>query len=128
MNGPLKSTRIFEAPRKPPSGMTSFWQRSLGFLSNVWTSTGFDQSSLVRYAERMMLTETRKGITAMALLSLLIQVAAITLYQKLGVQGSFLYTYALLGLLSIHIIVSECLVVRECNSGLQQQCAIRLGR
>jgi len=106
MNGPLKSTRIFEAPRKPPSGMTSFWQRIFGFLTNVWTSTGFDETSLSRYAERTMLAETRRGIMVMALLSLLIQVAAIALYQKLGVQGSFLYTYALLALLSVHIIVS----------------------
>ena len=42
----------------------------------------------------------------MALLSLLIQVAAIALYQKLGVHGSFLYTYGLLALLSIHVIAS----------------------
>jgi len=53
-----------------------------------------------------MLTETRKGITVMALLSLVIQVAAIVLYQKLGVHGSFLYTYGLLALLSIHVIAS----------------------
>lgn len=53
-----------------------------------------------------MLSETRKGITVMALLSLMIQVAAIALYQKLGVQGSFLYTYGLLALLSVHIIAS----------------------
>ena len=43
----------------------------------------------------------------MALLSLLIQVAAIALYQKLGVHGSFLYTYGLLALLSIHVIASS---------------------
>ena len=53
-----------------------------------------------------MLAEIREGITAMALLSLLIQVAAIGIYQKLGVHGGFLYTYGLLALLSVHIIAS----------------------
>ncbi len=106
MNGPLESTRTFESPRRPPSRLTLFWQRSLGFLSNVWTSTDFDESRLTRYAENMMLAETRKGITVMALASLLIQVAALALYQKLGAQGGFLYTFTLLGLLSIHVIAS----------------------
>jgi len=53
-----------------------------------------------------MLTETRKGITVMALLSLVIQISSIALYQKMGVHGAFLYTYGLLALLSIHIIAS----------------------
>jgi len=106
MNGPLKSTRIFEAPRKPPAGWASVWHRGRHFIATVWTSTHFDETPVTRFAERMMLAEIREGITAMALLSLLIQVAAIGIYQKLGVQGGFLYTYGLLALLSVHIIAS----------------------
>ena len=83
-----------------------FLQRCLKSLSNVWTSTYFDEAPVAGYAERLMLEETRKGITVMALLSLAIQVAAIALYQKLGVQSGFLYTYGLLALLSLHVIVS----------------------
>ena len=68
--------------------------------------THFDKAPVTRYAERTMLAVTRQGITVMALLSLLIQVAAIALYQKLGVQSGFLYTYVLLALLPIHVIAS----------------------
>ncbi|MDH3643250.1 MAG: GGDEF domain-containing protein [Gammaproteobacteria bacterium] len=42
----------------------------------------------------------------MAILSLLTQVAAIVLYQRLGAHTSFLYTYGLLALLSLHVVVS----------------------
>jgi diguanylate cyclase (GGDEF)-like protein len=75
-------------------------------LSNVWSSTHFDESSVTGYAEELMLVETRKGITMMALLSLVIQISSIVLYQKMGLHGAFLYTYGLLALLSIHIIAS----------------------
>ena len=75
-------------------------------LSNVWSSTQFDESSVTGYAEDLMLVETRKGITLMAFLSLVIQISSIALYQKMGVHGAFLYTYGLLALLSIHIIAS----------------------
>jgi diguanylate cyclase (GGDEF)-like protein len=72
----------------------------------MWTSTRFDDATVTEYAERLMLRETRKGIILMAVLSLLIQVAAIALYQRLGVHGSFLYTYGLLAVLSLHVVVS----------------------
>ena len=103
---PLTSTQSFKVPRKPLTLWASFRRGSSRLMSKVWTSTGFDESKVTRYAERVMLEETRKGITAMALLSLLIQIAAIALYQRLGVHGSFLYTYGLLVLLSIHVIAS----------------------
>ncbi len=106
MNGRLESSGVFELPLEPLSWWESFWRGSFKLLSNVWTSTRFDEASVTRYAERLMLAETRKGITVMALLSLLIQVAAIALYQKLGVHGGFLYTYGLLALLSIHVMAS----------------------
>ena len=80
--------------------------RGTRLLSNVWSSTQFEEASVTGYAEELMLTETRKGITVMALLSLVIQISSIALYQKMGVHGAFLYTYGLLALLSLHIIAS----------------------
>lgn len=94
------------APRKPLNFRQRLWSYCTSLLSTVWSSTQFDESSVSSYAEELILTETRKGITVMALLSLVIQVSSIALYQKMGVHGAFLYTYALLALLSIHIIVS----------------------
>lgn len=106
MKNPLKATLTLEHSSQPATALEAFWRGGMKLLSSVWTSTGFEDASVTEYAERLMLQETRKGITAMALLSLLIQVAAIALYQKIGVHGSFLYTYGLLALLSIHVIAS----------------------
>ncbi|MCZ6912193.1 MAG: GGDEF domain-containing protein [Proteobacteria bacterium] len=106
MISPLKATATLEHSSRPATAWEAFWRGGTNLLSSVWTSTGFEDDSVTEYAERLMLQETRKGITAMALLSLLIQVAAIALYQKIGVHGSFLYTYGLLALLSIHVIAS----------------------
>lgn len=106
MINPLKTTATLEHSSPPATGWDAFWRGGMNLLSSVWTSTGFEDDSVTEYAERLMVQETRKGITAMALLSLLIQVAAIALYQKIGVHGSFLYTYGLLALLSIHVIAS----------------------
>ena len=106
MTDSLKATRVMVAPQKPPTPLQRLLQRCIGLLSNVWSTTQFDESSVTGYAEDLMLTETRKGITVMALLSLVIQISSIALYQKMGVHGAFLYTYGLLALLSIHIIAS----------------------
>jgi len=106
MNEPLKSTRILELPGKQSSLWATLWIRSLKLLSNVWTTTDFGDAAVTGFAKRIMQAELRKGIIMMALVSLLIQIAAIALYQKLGLHGSFLYTFALLALLSLHVIWS----------------------
>ena len=106
MNRALKSTRIFEPSRESLPRSRSFVRASKRLLTNVWTSTDFDEPSITRYAENTMLAETRKGITIMAVLSLAMQISAIVLYQKLGVHEGLLYTYGLLALLSIHVIAS----------------------
>jgi diguanylate cyclase (GGDEF)-like protein len=106
MNEPLKSTRILELHGKQHSLWARMWTRSLKLLSNVWTTTDFGEAAVTGFAERVMHAELRKGIIVMALVSLLIQIAAIALYQKLGLHGSFLYTFALLALLSLHVIWS----------------------
>lgn len=106
MDTTLKSTCIIEPPPEPMPLWRAFYNGAIKLLQSVWTSTHFEDPSITRYAEERMVTETRKGITVMAVLSLLMQVAAIGLYQKLGVNASFLYTYGLLALLSVHVMVS----------------------
>jgi len=110
MTESLKSTLVMKAPPKPKPEQVNRLQKlcspGMKLLSNVWSSTQFAETSVTGYAEGLMVSETRKGITVMALLSLVIQVSSIALYQQMGVHGAFLYTYGLLALLSIHIIVS----------------------
>ena len=83
-----------------------FGRSVLNNLRSVWSTTHFPEPEVTDYAENLMLEETRKGIMLMAVLSLLIQVAAVALYQKLGIHGSVMYTYGLLSLLSFHVVMS----------------------
>ena len=110
----LEATLVGTMVLEIPDGMPPRWQLAtrnvLNVLRGVWSTTGFPEAEVTEYAERVMLAETRKGITLMAVLSLLIQVAAIALYQKLGIHGSILYTYGLLSLLSVHVVISARLI------------------
>jgi diguanylate cyclase (GGDEF)-like protein len=81
-------------------------QRARKAFTRVWSATRFDDTKVQSYAEDVMLGETRRGIVSMAVLSLLIQTSAIVLYKRLGFDGSFLYTYILLALLSLHVVIS----------------------
>ncbi len=106
MTTKLERTGVFDFPAEQASLSASVWRDLLKILSHVWSSTGFTDERLTQYAETLMLEETRRGIRSMALLSLAIQITAVFLYQKLGMHGSFLYTYGLLAALSIHVVVS----------------------
>jgi diguanylate cyclase (GGDEF)-like protein len=66
----------------------------------------FERPELSAYAESLMLDETRKGLTSMAVVSLVIQLAVLALNQRLNLQEGFVYTYALLALLSLHVVIS----------------------
>ena len=67
-------------PAEPPSRLHQLGLRALNVLRGVWSTTQFPERRKSReYAERVMLEETRRGVTLMAVVSLLIQLAAITL-------------------------------------------------
>ncbi len=99
-------TKIPEVLQEVPSRWRLLGRSVLNVLHGVWSTTRFPEPEVTDYAESMMLEETRKGVMLMAVLSLLIQVAAVVLYQKLGMHGSILYTYGLLSLLSFHVVMS----------------------
>jgi len=106
MTTKLNRTGVFEFPGESSSRRMSFWNEIAGMFLHVWSATRFDDQRVTEYAENLMLEETRLGIKSMALLSLAIQVTSVFLYQKLGAHGSFLYSYGLLAVLSIHVLVS----------------------
>ncbi len=107
MTAQFRATLVIDSLPVPPSAWHQGWKRVCGVFTSVWTTTGFDDSEVTDYAQRMMLEETRKGIAIMATLSLLTQVSAVLLYHRLGLDGSFLYTYGLLALLSAHIVIAS---------------------
>lgn len=100
------ATLAFEAPVAEPSRLKSLLARLLSQVGNFWSATEFANDDVQRYARSLMLEETRRGVILMAGLSFAIQLAALLLYLRLGLDGSFLYTYSLLALLSFHTIFS----------------------
>ena len=107
MTARFRATLVIDSLPEPVSPGKRIWERLRDLFASVWTTTGFEDAEVTDYARKMMLEETRKGIVIMAALSLLTQVSAVLLYYRLGVHGSFLYTYGLLALLSAHIVMSS---------------------
>ncbi len=75
-------------------------------FSDFWSPTHFSGDELTRYAQRMTLEETRRGLRAMSLSVLLLLVAAAAMFSYLGFTVVYLYTCTLLALLSAHIYLS----------------------
>lgn len=76
------------------------------YLADVWSATEFSDSELSGYAEERLRKDTRIGVQTMAGFSLAVQlcIALLSLFQGLG--SIYLYTSALFGLLSLHILIS----------------------
>src|SRR5688572_6969369 len=90
----------------PLAARPTVWRRLRGVVADVWSMAHFERPELSAYAESLMLDETRKGLTSMAVVSLVIQLAVLALNQRLNLQEGFVYTYALLALLSLHVVIS----------------------
>lgn len=75
-------------------------------VSSLWTATGFVSKDLTAYAERLVAVETRQGVVAVSLFSLLLLGGAAIVYGVLGMDDSHAYTYAALAALSLHILLS----------------------
>lgn len=75
-------------------------------LGRLWSVTRFRGDELSGYAERFMLDEVRRGVMAMAALSLLLNLLATLLYVKLGQGRTYLYTYSMMVALALHVLLS----------------------
>lgn len=103
----FRATLVMDSLPKKESLIQSMWRRVCGFAAGVWSTTSFEDSKVTEYARELMLEETRRGIMAMAGVSAITQLAAMLLHFRLGADGNFYYTYGLLALLSIHIVISS---------------------
>ena len=107
MDSKFSATLLLDIREEKIPLWRSIWFRLHKAVTSVWSTTGFQEEEVTSYAERLMLEETRRGIAMMAALSFLTQLAALVLYHRLGVDGSFVYSYGLLALLSLHVVVSS---------------------
>ena len=79
-------------------------------FARFWSVTDFGRSDIASYATDWVLADTRRGVMTMAVVSLLLQAGAAILYRLQGIAEPHVYTYTLLALLSLHVLVSSRLV------------------
>jgi len=75
-------------------------------LRAIWSSTDFAASELTRYAGEVMCREARKGIFVLGVLTTLLMLGFAVLYYALGMRSGYQYTFAILGLLALHVAIS----------------------
>jgi diguanylate cyclase (GGDEF)-like protein len=76
----------------------------------MWCATGFSDAELNGYAERQIRADTRRGVQFMALLSIAAQFGVVGLVLHFGSTSAIVSTSILVGLLSIHVLVSASLI------------------
>ena len=80
------------------------------YLADVWSATEFGDPALSGYAESRLKQDTRVGVQTMALLALAMQIVVGLFVLSQDTGTSYLYTIAVLGVLSLHIFVSAFFV------------------
>jgi diguanylate cyclase (GGDEF)-like protein len=76
-------------------------------LRSVWSSTRYDSPELTRFARHKAVTEARKGLAAMSILTMGILLIEATLYVKFALDPMYLYTCAILVLLSLNMVFAS---------------------
>lgn len=80
--------------------------RALEALVRLWTTTRFGAAEVSRYAEPLMLEETRRGLRAMSLVFLALLLGSAGVYRELGLDRSYVYTALALAALCGHVMIS----------------------
>ena len=81
------------------------------FLHSVWSSTRYDSPELTRFARKKSVEEARRGLVAMSILTMLILLIEATLYIRFALDPMYLYTCAILVLLSLNMVFAARTVV-----------------
>jgi diguanylate cyclase (GGDEF)-like protein len=70
----------------------------------VWSSTHYDSPELTRFARQKAVAEARRGLVAMSVLTMGILLIEATLYVKFALDPMYLYTCAILVMLSLNMV------------------------
>ena len=70
----------------------------------MWSSTRYDSAELTRFARGKSVEEARKGLAAMSVLTIVILLIEATLYVKFALDPMYLYTCAILVMLSLNMV------------------------
>ena len=75
-------------------------------LRSVWSSTRYSSPELTRFARRKSVVEARRGLAAMSILSMVILLIEAAFYVRFALDPMYLYTCAILVLLSLNMVFS----------------------
>lgn len=78
----------------------------LNQLQAVWSSTDYKNAELTEFAGKKSIAEAHQGLTAMSVLIIVILVIEVGLYIKFELGNMYLYTCAILIMLSVNILIS----------------------
>jgi len=76
------------------------------FLRSVWSSTRYDSPELTRFARKKSVEEARRGLVAMSVVIMGILAVEALFYIKFALDPMYLYTSAILVLLSLNMVFS----------------------
>jgi len=75
-------------------------------LRTVWSSTRYDSPELTDFARQKTVEEARRGLVAMSILTIVILLIEGALYVRFALDPMYLYTCAVLVLLSLNMLIS----------------------
>ena len=72
----------------------------------MWSSTRYESPELTRFARQKSVVEARRGLAAMSILSIVILLIEAAFYVRFALDPMYLYTCAILVLLSLNMVFS----------------------
>ncbi|HIP53282.1 MAG TPA: GGDEF domain-containing protein [Chromatiales bacterium] len=79
-------------------------------LKDLWSATEFEHADLSAYAEAHILEDTRKGVTTLGIVSMMLLASGALVYATIGSDTVYVYTCGLLALFSVHMALSSNVV------------------
>ncbi|MDJ0880787.1 MAG: GGDEF domain-containing protein [Gammaproteobacteria bacterium] len=86
--------------------MADSFQQTKKMLNELWSLTQFQRVELSDYADTLVLNDIRKGIIILCWVLFLLLACSSALYTILGYERIYVYSSAILALLSLHMSVS----------------------
>ncbi len=78
----------------------------MALVTELWSLTQFEAHDLTDYAESVMFNDTRKGITILGLVSMILLIATAIMYSFLNYDKLYIYSCVILALLALHVAIS----------------------
>ncbi len=76
------------------------------YLSEMWSTTVYDDPDIAEYACTIMESEIRIGVRCQGLIFFILLISATILNRVIGTTWNYSYSYSLIAVLSLHTFIS----------------------